>query len=144
MSATQSAANHVRLLPPFHFFIAPVFLLNIGVAVWLMTRATSFESAWGILLAVTFLVLAASARGMAMTVQDRVIRLEERLRSQSLLSPELSARFDDLNIGQVVALRFASDDELEGLVERCLAGDLKDRKAVKNAIQVWRPDHLRG
>jgi len=76
-------------------------------------------------------------------VQDRVIRLEERLRLERLLDPPLAARISELTTAQLVALRFASDEEVGGLVARVLEGELTGRKEIKRAIRSWRPDHER-
>jgi hypothetical protein len=80
---------------------------------------------------------------MALKVQDRVIRLEERLRYQRLLPSDLQARTDDFTINQIVSLRFASDAELPALARKVLDEKLQDRKAIKQLIRVWKPDYLR-
>jgi hypothetical protein len=83
------------------------------------------------------------ARIFALTVQDRVIRLEMRLRLRELLPPELAGRIDEFTAGQLVAMRFASDRELPVLARRVLDERLHDRKAIKQLIQEWQADHLR-
>jgi hypothetical protein len=88
------------------------------------------------------IVLMFKVRLYALKVQDRVIRLEERLRLQTILSEPLRARVGELNEGQLIALRFASDSEAAGLVEKTLAGKL-DRKAIKESVQQWRADNWR-
>jgi len=84
-----------------------------------------------------------SARIMALTVQDRVIRLEERLRYERVLPEELRWRSDELNVKQFVSLRFASDEELPALMRKVLDEKLTERKAIKQLIKNWRPDYLR-
>ena len=79
------------------------------------------------------------SRVNALAAQDRVIRLEERLRMQALLPDELKPRINDVTTGQCVALRFASDDELPALVKKAL-DENADQKTIKQAIQNWRPD----
>jgi hypothetical protein len=80
---------------------------------------------------------------MALTVQDRVIRLEMRLRMQQALPPELYSRTEDLKPQQLVALRFASDAELADLVREVLAGKLQTQRAIKQRVRQWAPDYLR-
>ena len=98
---------------------------------------------------VLFLVAASAATGLLFArrfstgVQDRVIRLEERLRMERLLSDDLKSRIEDLTTDQLIGLRFASDAELSGLVRRVLDGELTDRKAIKQAVKDWRADHQR-
>ncbi|MBK7596534.1 MAG: hypothetical protein IPJ11_15160 [Gemmatimonadetes bacterium] len=93
--------------------------------------------------AFALIVLAVSARTMALTVQNRVIRLEEHLRMQRLLPADLQARIGELSVGQLVALRFASDAELPELTRTVLTQGITDKKAIKRMITTWRPDHLR-
>ena len=97
---------------------------------------------WLVTLTVAMFVWLLKTRLYALRVQDRVIRLEERLRMEKLLPAELLARFDELTLGQVVALRFASDGELAELTRRTLDERLVP-KSIKAAIQKWRPDHTR-
>jgi hypothetical protein len=80
---------------------------------------------------------------MALKVQDRVIRLEERLRYQRLLPADLQPRIDDFTVNQLVSLRFASDAELPALARKVLDDKIDDRKTIKQMIKVWRPDYLR-
>jgi hypothetical protein len=82
-------------------------------------------------------------RIFALSVQDRVIRLEERLRYEQVLPEELGWRVDELTVDQFVSLRFASDEELEKLMQKVLHDKLTKRKAIKELIKNWRPDSLR-
>jgi transcription elongation GreA/GreB family factor len=75
--------------------------------------------------------------------QDRIIRLEERLRYQQVLSPALLPQTSALRMGQITALRFAGDDELEELVSAVLAGKLTKSIEIKRAIKNWRADTFR-
>jgi hypothetical protein len=141
--ATQSFANHRRTLPAFHYFVAPVLLVNIVNAIGAFRKAPSYESGWAGLVAVALFLLAFLARQQAVTVQNRVIRLEVQLRAQRLLAPDVYARFGELTVAQFVGLRFAADAEFPGLVSRCLAGELPTGKSVKEQIKTWVPDTLR-
>jgi hypothetical protein len=139
----QTYENHVRWLPPFHFFVLPVLLLNALNAirhVWLTpTRSTGFA----LLVAVALLMLALLARAMAVTVQDRVIRLEMRLRLRECLPVDLHARINELTPKQLVALRFASDAEMADIVRDVLAGTLTTQKTIKRRVKDWQSDFLR-
>jgi hypothetical protein len=140
---TQNFENHAKFVPAFHFFILPVFLLNVIWSIYRLIHAFSVESAISLLLALAFFLLAFYARIFALTVQDRLIRLEMRLRMQQLLPQELRPRIPDFTIDQLVALRFASDAELPGLCRKVLDDKLTDRKTIKKMVQNWQPDLLR-
>ena len=143
MTETQNYQNHVRWFPLVHFVLMPLLLINLlWQIVWLFL-APSLDRAESILLAIALLILALAARLQALKVQDRVIRLEENLRYKELLSPELQAKAANLETGQVIALRFVSDEELPNLVERTLNGEFKDSKEIKLAVKNWRGDFLR-
>ena len=141
--SVQTYDNHVRWLPPFHFFVLPVLLVNALNAirhVWLApTRSTGFA----LLVALAVLLLAMMARVMAITVQDRVIRLEMRLRLRDCLPADLQARIRELTLKQLVALRFASDAEMPELVREVLGGQLTTQKAIKMRVKNWQGDFLR-
>jgi hypothetical protein len=138
----QNAKNHARTFPPFHFFVLPVFLINFITQLVLLKNGVSLASVWNVVLALAFLVLAFCARIFALTVQDRVIRLEMQLRLDRL-APDLRSRFDEFTVSQLVSLRFASDEELPALARRVLDEKLTDRKTIKGRIKNWRPDFLR-
>jgi hypothetical protein len=127
----QTYKNHARFFPLFHFFVAPVLLLNSLNALRHLYLRPSLSTAWTLIVAVALVGLAFAARLMALKVQDRVIRLEMRLRMQQALPPELCARMAELTPPQLVALRFASDAELAELVRDVLAGKLLTQKAIK-------------
>jgi hypothetical protein len=142
--AEQNFGNHTRWVVAYHGFVFPVLALNF---VWSIFR-------WGklgfttdgfvqILTAAALFLLAAYARLFALTVQNRVIRLEERLRYERVLPEDLKARAGELSTGQMIALRFASDAELPGLARKVLDEKLKTGKQIKQLIQNWRPDYLR-
>ena len=138
----QTYQNHVRWDPLFHFFVLPVFLLlAIAAAVHFVWRP-GLHSGSMFVVAVALAIAVLKIRLYALRVQDRVIRLEERLRLASLLSEPLRSRIPELTVSQLVGLRFASNAEVPGLVERALSEKLS-RADIKKAIKTWRPDHLR-
>lgn len=142
MPETQSASNHTRFDPVWHFFVAPVFLLNVVFAVYLLIRDWHTHwrrDGWGLVVSLALLLLTATVRGYSLKVQDRVIRLEERLRLSAMLSP---AEVAAINGKQLIALRFASDAEVAALARRAVAERLEP-KAIKASIVTWRPDHDR-
>ena len=141
--APQTYKNHTRLLPPYHFFVLPVLLLDVLDHVRLLWGAPTLGSVWTTVVALALLTLAVLSRVQANTVQDRVIRLEMRLRLKELLPADLQTRIHDLTPPQLVALRFASDAELPELMREVLAGKLSTRKAIKMRVREWQGDWLR-
>jgi len=140
---TQSLENHARFVPFYHYVTSPLILV---VLVWSVVRLVQVPSTDRLLIALLALGLALAAywaRAFALGVQDRVIRLEERLRMDRLLTGGLRARIGDFTTEQLIGLRFASDGELEELAGRVLAEGISDRKAVKALVKSWRPDHQR-
>jgi hypothetical protein len=143
VSQNQNFENHARFFPLFHFVVAPIFLLNIVWSIVLVIRHVSFGSVVSLLVAVALFLLALTARLMALTVQDRVIRLEMRLRMQQQLPPELRARIPEFTVDQLISLRFAGDAELPSLAQRVLDEKLTDRTAIKKLVRDWQADFLR-
>jgi hypothetical protein len=140
----QNLQNHTRLVPPFHMFVLPVLLVNVGWTIYhLIKMSFSFESVFGVFMAIALLLLALFARTFAMTVQDRVIRLEMRLRLAEALPADLRPRIPEFTVGQLVSLRFASDAELPGLARKVLDNKLDERKAIKQLVKDWQGDYLR-
>jgi hypothetical protein len=139
---TQAYANHRRYDPIYHGFVFGVLALNVLVAIWYVVRAPSFPSFWSVLVAVALVVLFFKARMYPLVVQDRVIRLEERLRLAQLLPDPLKSRIGELTPKQLTGLRFASDAEVPGLVGQALAENLSGEE-IKKRIRTWRPDTLR-
>jgi hypothetical protein len=140
----QNFANHGKIVPVFHLFAVPVFVANF---IWSLFRlgnlGISFAGIFGVLLAAALVILVFEARLFALAVQDRVIRLEERLRYEQVLPADLQARCGELTIHQIVALRFASDAELPALTGKVLDEKLQKRKAIKRLVKNWRPDYQR-
>ena len=139
----QSYANHTRWHPAFHFFVIPVMLINFVWAIVDFVKTPGRNQGWWIVVSAALVILTLLARTNALKVQDRIIRLEERLRYQQLLPAELAQQCGSLAIGKIIALRFASDEELEVLVREVLAGRLGDTAQIKKAIKNWRGDTFR-
>lgn len=139
----QSFEKHARIIPTYHGLTFGIFAVNL---IWSLYRAATvfaWESLLSLLLAVAFLFLFFHARLMALSVQDRVIRLEMRLRLERLLPDALRARIPEFTVPQLVALRFASDTELPALAQRVLEERLTDREAIKRLVKDWQGDFLR-
>ena len=142
-NAPQAYDNHTRWHAPFHFFVAPVLVTNFVVAVVQLFRAPGLETGWWVVVSAALVAVAGVARLNPLRVQDRVIRLEESLRYYQLLPEELAQRAASLTPAQVAALRFASDEELEGLIREVLDGRLRKPDEIKRAIRNWRADTFR-
>lgn len=145
MAQPQSFKNHTRFDPLFHYFVMPIFLLNVvfTIAYVVRHRAAHLHSGlWLIVLSVGLFALAGLCRGYALKVQDRLIRTEERLRLVQLCSPGELAELESLTIDQYVGLRFASNPELPELARRAVRENL-DRKQIKQSIVTWRTDNDR-
>jgi hypothetical protein len=140
---SQSAANHTRWLPPYHYFTVPVLLVYLCYTVWVLTKNLSWPTALAALVALALFLLSWLARAMPLTAQNRIIRLEERLRMARLFPADLQGRIEELSTRQLVALRFASDGELVELTRKVLEQGITDQKIIKGMITTWRPDHLR-
>ena len=147
MADQQNYSNHTRWFPLFHFVLMPLLLLNFLshlVRLFMAAPESGRKTlAFWVLLSLVLILMPFAARLQVLAVQNRVIRLEERLRYKLVLSPELAAKASDLPVGQIIALRFASDAELPGLVERTLNGEFAKSKDIKLAIKNWRADRLR-
>lgn len=140
--APQALANHTRFDPPFHFFIIPVLAITFIVSIVHAVRHPGWEQWWAVVFFAAVLLLGFKARLYALRVQDRVIRLEERLRLASLLKEPLRSRLGELTEGQLIALRFACDAECASLAENALSQKLS-RADIKKQIKTWRPDYWR-
>ena len=140
---SQTFENHTRFVPVWHFIAAPILLVNFGWAVHNVIKVQDSDTVIALLLSIALLILWAFARVFALTVQDRVIRLEMRLKLAALLPAEMRSRIPEFTVGQLVALRFASDEELPALARKVLDAGLNNRKAIKQMVQNWRPDHQR-
>jgi Family of unknown function (DUF6526) len=138
----QNFSNHSRLDPPFHFFVLPVFALTVIITLVHLVMHPGLHSLWVVLFALAAATAVVRIRIYALKVQDRIIRLEERLRLAIVLEKPLRAHIGEFSESQLVALRFASDAELPALAGRALAEKLSN-KDIKKAISQWRPDYWR-
>jgi len=145
MPQAQSFKNHGRFDPLFHFFIVPVLVMNIvTVSIWYAHHrfGHAHSGPWAILVSVVLLLLAFTTRMYALKVQDRVIRLEEKLRLASLVSASELIELDSLTMRQYIGLRFASNPELPDLARRAIREKLTE-KQIKQSISSWRADYER-
>ena len=144
MTATaQSYANHRRVFPLYHLFVLPVLITHVIVTMVASVRHPSLWTLWLVVVALGIVGGMVANRASTLIVQNRVIGLEMRLRLATVLPVELCQRIPELHLKQLVGLRYASDDELVGLVERCLRGELATADAVKREVRHWRPDYVR-
>jgi hypothetical protein len=142
--AEQSFQSHAKWLPPFHFFVLPVLLINLGFSIyWCVKAWFTVSGVLSVVFATALFVGMVMARAMVMRVQDRVIRIEERIRFERLLPADMHARIGEFTMDQLVALRFASNAELPELARKVLEEKVNDRKAIKQMIKTWRPDSAR-
>jgi uncharacterized protein DUF6526 len=139
----QNFENHSKVVPIYHMFVIPVFTINFVWRLVQLRYGISFASIMNVLLAAAFMILVFYARVFSLTVQDRVIRLEMRMRLERILSPDLRSRIPEFTVPQLISLRFASDQELPLLARQVLDEKLNDRKAIKRRIKEWQADLLR-
>ena len=141
---TQNFSNHKRSFPLFHFVAAPLLAIYLLYTIYSLVRAPSLATIMGVVLAAGVVAMLFASRLMALTVQNRVIRLEMTLRLQRVLGPAAAAdALAKLPLGRLIALRFASDAELPGLIARVTSQELRTSAQVKEAIREWQPDLLR-
>ena len=138
----QTYVNHGRIDLTFHWFLVPISAITIVITIVNAVQHPGFDSAWLALVSVAAGIALFKMRLYSLKVQDRVIRLEERLRAQYILTEPLRSRIPDITVGQLVALRFAGDAELPALVTRTLNENLS-KDEIKKAVTSWRPDHFR-
>ena len=147
-NAPQTYATHRKFVPAYHYFASLVLVVNL---VWTLSRFArallggdfDFGLLMNFLLAAVLIVILAYLRLFPLAVQDRVIRLEMKLRLHEVLPDDLRGRLDELSRGQLVALRFAGDAELPDLVRDVLDNQLTDQNAIKKKIKDWQPDDWR-
>ena len=141
--AVQNFENHAKFVPGFHVGVLGILVANViwsGIRVF---RVFNAENVFGVLVTIAVLAGILYGRIFALTVQDRVIRLEMRLRMERVLPADLRGRIGEFRVGQLVSLRFASDAELPDLARKVLEGKIEDRKAIKRMVRDWQADWLR-
>ncbi len=141
-SAPQSLKNHARFDPLFHFFLAIVALANLIISIVHLVHHHNFPSVWYFVLSFAAFLALFKVRAYPLKVQDRIIRLEERLRLQALAPAAWHSQIYRLSEDQLIGLRFASDDEVVELAKQALEHKL-NRKQIKERIKDWRPDEFR-
>jgi hypothetical protein len=139
----QNYANHKRFIPVYHFVAFPILVINLLTALYFLFTSFGFSNILHVATSLALIVMFFAMRYMSLKVQDRVIRLEMRLRLKEILPAATAARIGDLTIPQLVALRFAGDREMDGLVKKVLDEKISDREAIKKMITDWQPDHDR-
>lgn len=143
MSEQQTYQNHTRYFPLVHFVLFPALFFNLIWQIVRLYQEPNWDRAEWVFMAVVFVAMNVAARLQALKAQDRVIRLEEELRFNQILPKELLQKAAGLKTSQLIALRFASDEELPNLIERALNDEFKTGKDIKLAIKNWRGDYLR-
>jgi uncharacterized protein DUF6526 len=143
MAETQSYKSHAQNVPLFHYVLLPILTVNLVYSGYRVWHDPAFPSLWALVMAFAFIVTALFARVFALKAQDRLIRLEERMRMRELLPADMQARINDFSADQLVAIRFASDAELPALAATVLNGNIQKRDEIKKLIKNWRADHCR-
>jgi hypothetical protein len=140
---TQTFASHRRWIPMWHFFALPVLIINVFVVGYHFALDPRLINGWAVLVSIALVIGIFLSRYMPLRAQDRIIRLEEQTRLERLLPADLRGRVSELTTRQLIAIRFAPDDEVPDLTRRTLNGELKTPADIKRAIRNWRADHLR-
>ena len=138
----QNFSNHTRLDPAYHFVLFALLLLAVGLAVDMVVHQVSVASLWALVVSVAVLLAVFKLRLYPLKAQDRIIRLEERLRMEAVLPESQRHEIWDLTEAQLIALRFAPDSELPALVTAAITKKLGP-KEIKQSIKNWRPDYFR-
>ena len=141
-SAPQSFKNHARFDPPYHFVLTTVLAVNLFIVCCYAFKHLSWFTEWMVVLSIAVFIPFGKLRSYPLKIQDRIIRLEERLRLQALAPAEWHAQIYHLTEDQLIGLRFAADDEVVELAKQALEQKL-DRKQIKERIKSWRPDNWR-
>ncbi|HKD18599.1 MAG TPA: DUF6526 family protein [Thermoanaerobaculia bacterium] len=141
--ARQSYANHFRLVPPYHIVLSLILLVNFFYCLVRAIVAFSWPTLLAALMGLAFLLMFLYMRTFPLKVQDRLIRLEMRLRLERILPADLKARIPELTVSQLIALRFASDAEMPSLVREVLDQKITRQKDIKQKVRDWQADHLR-
>ncbi|MEN8144358.1 MAG: DUF6526 family protein [Gemmatimonadota bacterium] len=139
----QNYGNHRKWVPLYHFIAAALVLVFFGASIWRLIKQPSLGQTINLGMAAGLVLVFFYARATALVVQDRVIRLEERLRLRELAGADLTSRIDEFTTDQLIGLRFATDEELPGLARKVIDESITGRDAIKKMVQNWRPDHAR-
>lgn len=143
MAETQTYENHVRWHPIYHFVLSPILALNFIFAIVRLVQDFNVDRVAYLIIAIALLIIGLLVRTNALMAQNRVIRLEEQLRYERILPKDLVSKAQNLKTNQMIALRFASDEELPALIERTLKNEFEKPDQIKRAIKNWRGDYLR-
>jgi hypothetical protein len=143
MAEQQNYKNHVRWHAPQHFVLTPILLVNLIYAIVRLIQEPNIDRAEFLLLSIGLVIMGVLVRINALRVQDRLIRLEEKIRYEKILPADMLEETDKLNRSQINALRFASDEDLPLLIRRTLNGELQKPDEIKRAVNNWRGDYLR-
>jgi hypothetical protein len=136
----QDLSNHRKVVPMYHYVASPILLINLVYSGYVAVTSFSVASIIGLLVAFALIVVSLYARLFALGAQDRVIRLEERLRLGELLAPDQQDSIGELTTAQLIGLRFASDGEVADLVAAVRSEGIKNRDEIKKRVKNWRPD----
>lgn len=139
----QSYATHRRFVPMYHFVTTALLLLNLGYAIWMLIKGFGFGTIVQVTTALALIVMLLYLRIFPLAVQDRLIRLEERLRMARLFPDDMQSKIESFTVGQLVGLRFAGDAELPALAKRVLDENITKGEEIKKLITTWRPDEVR-
>ena len=139
----QNFSNHTRFVPPFHYVALPILLVNFVSAVVGLFNGITWDASLHVLVAVALIIVALFARVFALKAQDRVIRLEMRLRMLELLPEDRQGRINDFTPTQMVSLRFAGDAELPELARKVLDENITKTTSIKKMITDWQGDYFR-
>jgi hypothetical protein len=140
---TQNYSNHVRWHPIYHFVLFPILLIHFIWRVLRLYQEPNLDHAEQLMLSIGLLLMMLLVRVNPLKAQDRLIRLEEQLRYQRVLPADLAAKAGSLPVRFIVALRFASDDELPELVRQTIDGKFAKPAEIKKAVRNWRSDYFR-
>ena len=139
----QHAKSHAKFVPGFHYVTGILTISIVGIALYRLATLQTFDSVLSALVSIVLLLQFTYIRSFPLAVQDRVIRLEERLRLRALLPADLQSRADEFTTNQLIGMRFASDSELPALARRVLSEKISDRSVIKQMVTNWRADHQR-
>ena len=141
--STQNYKNHAKFVPMYHYVLTAILLFNFGAMAYHAFEQPDMFHVWTVVMAAALIMIALFARVFALKAQDRVIRLEERLRMRELLPADLKGRIQEFTADQLIALRFSSDAELPELAATVLRDNIQARDTIKKMVRDWRADEQR-